>query len=131
MVWLDIPGLIEGAAAGRGLGLAFLRHTERCRLLLHLIDGENEDPVAELTAIDRELGLYSAALGATPQVVVLTKVDLPGVAESADEKLAALKASVGHGRVLGLSSHEGHNVRNLLRRTRSLLDDLDGRSGDD
>ena len=134
MVWLDIPGLIEGAAAGRGLGLAFLRHTERCRLLLHLVDGGAEDPVAELTAIDRELNLYSPQLGAVPQVVILTKVDLPNVAESADDKLQKLKDAVGHGRVLTLSSHEGHNLKNLLKRTRRLLDDMDERtprSGDD
>lgn len=126
MVWLDIPGLIEGAAAGRGLGHAFLRHTERCRLLLHLVDGESDDPVAELQAIDRELATYSSALGAAPQVILLTKTDLPHVAETVDEKLAALKAAVKHGRVLSLSSHGGSNVRKLLKRTRSLLDQLDG-----
>merc|ERR1719235_1687286 len=62
MVWLDIPGLIEGAADGKGLGLAFLRHAERCRLLLHLVSGEAADPAAELRAIQRELRQYSPAL---------------------------------------------------------------------
>ena len=65
MVWLDIPGLIDGAHAGRGIGRAFLRHTERCRLLLHLINGESETPVEDLASINNELRLYSAALGRT------------------------------------------------------------------
>jgi GTPase len=127
MVWLDIPGLIEGAASGRGLGHAFLRHTERCRLLLHLVDGECDDPVAELRTIDRELAMYSSALGKAPQVVLLTKTDLPHVAEGLRTKLRALKAAVPHSRVMSLSSHQGTNLRKLLRRTRGLLDELDGR----
>jgi GTP-binding protein len=125
MVMLDIPGLIEGAAAGRGLGLAFLRHVERCRLLLHLVDGESDDPAAELTMLDKELALYSPKLAATPQVVILTKTDLPHVAASASEKLAALKAASRHSRVLSVSSHEGRNLQTLLKRTRGLLDQLD------
>ena len=124
MVWLDIPGLIEGAAAGRGLGHAFLRHTERCRLLVHLIDGENDDPVGELSTIDRELASYSPKLAATPQVVLLTKADLPHVADEVEERLAALKGAVGHGRVLSISSHDGQNLAMLLQRTRKLLDQM-------
>ncbi|MFI5272640.1 MAG: GTPase ObgE [Ktedonobacterales bacterium] len=73
----DIPGLIEGAAQGVGLGHEFLRHVERTRLLLHLIDGAAEkDPWDEFEEINRELAGYSAELATRPQVVVLTKMDL-------------------------------------------------------
>ena len=127
MVWLDIPGLIEGAAAGKGLGHAFLRHTERCRLLLHLVDGENDDPVEELLTIDRELAGYSPTLAATPQVVLLTKTDLPHVADSVDAKVSALQAAVKHKRVLSISSHDGQNLAVLLQRTLKLLGQMDQR----
>ncbi len=76
-VLADIPGLIEGAAQGVGLGHEFLRHVERTRLLLHLIDGLSEKaPWEEFEAINRELVEYSAELASRPQVVVLTKMDL-------------------------------------------------------
>ena len=127
MVWLDIPGLIEGAADGKGLGLAFLRHVERCRLLLHLVDGESDDPAAELLAIDNELASYSQTLSRTPQVVVLTKTDLPHVAARAPESLAALKKAAKHGRVISASSHESKNIKKLLQRTRKLLDQMDAK----
>ncbi len=79
----DIPGLIEGAAQGVGLGHEFLRHVERTRLLLHLIDGGSmsEDPWEEFEAINRELDEYSADLAERPQIVVLTKMDLPDAQE--------------------------------------------------
>lgn len=128
MVWLDIPGLIDGAHAGRGIGRAFLRHTERCRLLLHLINGESETPVEDLASINNELRLYSAALGRTTQVVVLTKADLPHVAARADETLAALRAATPHKRLLCISARSGDNLRELVRRTRLLLDKLDDRA---
>ncbi|HEU5349157.1 MAG TPA: GTPase ObgE [Ktedonobacterales bacterium] len=82
-VLADIPGLIEGAAQGVGLGHEFLRHVERTRLLLHLIDGANSerDPWDEFEAINRELAEYSADLAERPQIVVLTKMDLPEVRE--------------------------------------------------
>lgn len=82
-VLADIPGLIEGAAQGVGLGHEFLRHVERTRLLLHLIDGGNSerDPWEEFEAINRELAEYSADLAERPQIVVLTKMDLPEARE--------------------------------------------------
>ncbi len=89
----DIPGLIEGASEGRGLGYQFLRHVERCRALLHVIEvtpGEGDlddgrDPVADFDAIQAELAAFSEALAARPQIVALAKADLPFVAERADE----------------------------------------------
>src|SRR5216117_4129305 len=76
----DLPGLIPGAAEGRGLGHQFLRHTERTRLLLHMLDLDPQtarDPLDDLHVINRELGAYSPALAERPQIVVANKVDLP------------------------------------------------------
>jgi len=125
MVWLDIPGLIEGANTGRGLGLAFLRHTERCRLLLHLVDGESDTPVEDYLAINNELALYSEKLGRTPQVVVLTKIDLPHVANRVNTTLAALRAAMQHQRLICISSKSGERLRELLVRTRQVLNKMD------
>jgi GTP-binding protein len=77
----DIPGLIEGAHQGAGLGHQFLRHVERCRVLIHLVEGANpepgREPRADLTAIDRELALHSPELAKKPQIIAVTKVDVP------------------------------------------------------
>lgn len=127
MLWLDIPGLIEGAHSGRGLGLAFLRHTERCRLLLHLIDGESETPDRDFVAINRELELYSPELARKPQVVILSKSDLPGVAERAPAIMKRLHEVTNHKRILCISAHNGTNLQTLAKRTRSLLDQLDAK----
>jgi GTP-binding protein len=72
----DVPGLIEGASAGVGLGHAFLAHLERARLLVHVVDGSEGDADARFRAIDRELALYGAGLDERPQLVVLNKADL-------------------------------------------------------
>ncbi|HEX3291289.1 MAG TPA: GTPase ObgE [Gaiella sp.] len=72
----DVPGLIEGASAGVGLGHAFLAHLERARLLVHVVDASEGDADARFTAIDRELALYGAGLDERPQLVVLNKADL-------------------------------------------------------
>jgi GTP-binding protein len=89
----DIPGLIEGAHAGAGLGHQFLRHVERCRVLVHLVEGASPEPGraprADLEAIDRELALYSPELAKKPQVIAVTKIDVPEARE-AGEKLAKL-----------------------------------------
>ena len=76
-VLADIPGLIEGAHEGAGLGHRFLRHIERCRLLLHLVDptAPERDPVQDIETIDRELSRYRAELSGKPQILVLTKLD--------------------------------------------------------
>ena len=72
----DLPGLIEGAHAGRGLGLEFLRHVERTRVLAFLVESAAEDPAAQLAMVERELGEYSTKLLTKPRIVVLTKADL-------------------------------------------------------
>jgi GTP-binding protein len=79
----DLPGLIPGAAEGKGLGHQFLRHTERTRLLLHMLDLDpmtGRDPLDDLRVIDGELAAYSAELAARPQIVVANKADLPDAA---------------------------------------------------
>jgi GTP-binding protein len=83
----DIPGLIEGAHAGAGLGTRFLRHIERTRLLLHLIDAaalDPEDPTAPYRTVNQELRMHNAALAQKPQLVVLNKLDIAGAADLAD-----------------------------------------------
>src|SRR6478736_5099293 len=75
-VLADIPGLIEGAAEGAGIGDRFLGHVERTRLLLHLIDGSADDPVEAWRVVRGELGQYGAGLTAKPEVIALTKADL-------------------------------------------------------
>jgi GTP-binding protein len=91
----DIPGLVDGAHAGAGLGHQFLRHVERCRLLVHLVEGAPPDPERspekDRVAIDRELALYSPELAQKPQIVAVTKVDVPA-ARRAGERLQSLLA---------------------------------------
>jgi GTP-binding protein len=77
LVMADIPGLIEGAHEGAGLGDQFLRHIERCRLLVHLLNGASLDPLAEFDQINLELAQFSQKLAEKPQLVVLNKIDLP------------------------------------------------------
>ena len=77
LVFADIPGLIEGAASGAGLGHDFLRHIERTRVLVHLLDGNSVDPLEDWAMINQELALYDAHLETKPQLVVLNKIDLP------------------------------------------------------
>jgi GTP-binding protein len=76
LVAADVPGLIEGAAEGIGLGHEFLAHLERARLLLHVIDAAAGDPAEQFHAVDRELTAYGAGLDALPQIVVLNKIDI-------------------------------------------------------
>ena len=78
----DIPGLIEGAHEGTGLGFAFLRHIQRTRALIHLLDGMAEDPLADYGQINSELALYDEGLSRLPQVVAVSKIDLPPAAEA-------------------------------------------------
>jgi GTP-binding protein len=89
-VLADIPGLIEGAAQGIGLGHEFLRHVQRTRLLIHMLDGASfeRDPWQDFEAINRELREYDERLGARPQIIALNKIDLP----EAQERWPALKA---------------------------------------
>jgi GTP-binding protein len=79
LVLADIPGLIEGAHRGVGLGFDFLRHVQRTRVLIHLLDGLSADPLADFSQINTELALFDEALSEKPQIVALNKMDLPEV----------------------------------------------------
>jgi len=112
-VMADIPGLIEGAHTGAGLGLQFLRHVERTRLLVHLLDGTSLDPIEDYLAINRELALYSEKLAAKPQIVVLNKIDVTEVRELLPDLREALPPEAGE--VLAISAVAREGVRDLLR----------------
>src|SRR6266545_3585962 len=81
VVLADIPGLIEGASQGAGLGHDFLRHVQRTRVLIHILDGLSEDPVADYSQINSELSLFDPNLAKKPQLVALNKIDQPEVQE--------------------------------------------------
>lgn len=109
-VMADIPGLIEGAADGAGLGHQFLRHVERTRLLVHLLDGSSLDPLADYAAINAELARYSERLAAKPQLVVINKIDLP----EARARVAEIRAALGLPQALAISGATGEHVQDLL-----------------
>lgn len=118
----DMPGLISGAHDGKGLGDEFLRHIERTRMLVHVVDaapGDGSDPVDTYRAIHEELRLHSEALAARPSIVVANKMDLPGAAEGAQR----LRDEVG-GEVVAVSAQQGLGVAELTERIAQLLDEL-------
>lgn len=92
----DIPGLIEGAAEGRGLGHEFLRHIERTALIVHVVDltgdYEGRDPLEDYEVINRELALYADDLAARPRIVVANKIDVPGTEEAAERLAERVRA---------------------------------------
>jgi GTP-binding protein len=90
LILADIPGLIEGAHRGVGLGDAFLRHVQRTRVLIHVLDGLSADPIADFSQINSELALFDENLGRKPQIVVFNKMDLPEV----KERWPAMKAEL-------------------------------------
>ena len=84
-VMMEVPGLIEGAHTGKGLGHEFLRHAERSRLLLHIVDGMSPDPVADLQLVDNELASFGHDLGSKPQMIIVNKLDIPEVKDRINE----------------------------------------------
>ncbi len=115
----DVPGLIEGASGGAGLGHAFLRHVERTRVLLHVVDVATPTALADHAAIREELRLHDPALLAKPGFVVANKIDLPGAAERAAE-LARSVAADGEA-CLAVSAMTGQGLPELVGRLRTLL----------
>ncbi len=117
----DIPGLIEGASEGRGLGDTFLGHVERCAVLLHLVDGTSGDPMRDYNAIIHELESYGGELAGKPRVTVLNKIDALDEEERAfllDEMNAVVD-----GPVMLMSGVTGEGVPEVLRALRHQIDD--------
>lgn len=122
----DIPGLIEGASEGHGLGHDFLRHIDRCRLLLHVVDVAGTDgrnPIEDIDKINRELVKYSPELANRPQIIVANKMD------SVDRESEELRSFVEHVRELGyelvfVSAYTGEGLDELVRVTKARLETL-------
>ncbi len=112
LVLADIPGLIEGAHKGTGLGHDFLRHIQRTRVLIHLLDGTSEDPVLDFAQINSELALFDPTLAQKPQIVALNKIDLPDVQARWPAIRSALKKR-GY-TAQAISAMNGENVRAVL-----------------
>ena len=109
----DIPGLIEGASKGKGLGDEFLRHIERTAVVLHLIDAYSDDVVRDYTTIQKELQDYAVDLTAKPQLVVLTKIEGVDAKQVAAQKAALKKASKAKVFAISALAHQG--ITELLR----------------
>ena len=112
LVLADIPGLIEGASQGAGLGQEFLRHIERTRVLIHLLDGASENPLADYNTVNAELKAFGRGLEAKPQIVGFNKIDLP----DAQERWPQVKPSLEQRGVeaLAISAVAKKGVRELL-----------------
>lgn len=120
----DIPGLIEGASEGAGLGIEFLRHIERTRMLVHVIDVsgmEGRDPYDDYLKINEELKTYSEQLSTLKQIVALNKCDIYG----AEEKIKAFKEKIGDEViVVPITAVNGDNTKQLLSEIKKVLDTL-------
>ncbi len=121
-VMADIPGLIDGAHLGHGLGHQFLRHIERTRVIVHIIDAaalEGREPLVDFHTINRELAAYAPELAQRPQIVALNKMDLPEAQARAAALTEAIEA-LGH-QVFCISAATGQGIKQLLRATYELL----------
>ena len=122
IVLADIPGLMEGAHEGIGLGHEFLRHIERTRMLIHVLAGDSPDPLGDLEAINQEMALFNPALVDKPQIVAFNKMDLPDAQEMwplAQEAIEAMGLPV-----IEISAVTRENVQTLLYRVQAMLDEL-------
>ncbi len=124
----DIPGLIEGASEGIGLGYEFLRHIERTRVIIHMVDAagsEGRDPIADIYAIDKELKAYNEAIANRPQVIAANKMDM--IYENESEIVDKLRAEFEPKgiSVFPISAVSGKGVRELLYHVKGMLDGLE------
>ncbi len=123
LLFADIPGLIEGAAEGKGLGDEFLRHVERTAVLVHLVDAYQEDVVKAYKTIQQELKAYKIDLSDKPQIVVLTKIE--GLdKEMANDQLSKLKKVAPKGtKLAAISSQSKQGVPELLRTVQKIVEE--------
>jgi GTP-binding protein len=126
-VLAEIPGLIDDAHRGRGLGHDFLRHIVRTKMLIHLIDGSSGSPVEDMIRVNAELSLFDSALAQKPQLVVVNKIDLPQVQARLDEIKSAF-SSVGTA-VLFVSAATGEGVSGVMAETMKRLQSVAAKEG--
>lgn len=122
----DIPGLIEGASEGAGLGHAFLRHVDRCRLLLHVVDisgADGRDPIDDVKKIDEELANYSAELSSRPQILVANKIDSVDEGSEIIYNIEKLAKKMGR-QLVYVSAVTGEGLDDLVRITSDKLKEL-------
>ena len=122
IILADIPGLIEGAHTGIGLGDTFLKHIQRTKVLIHLLDGLSQDQMADFAQINTELSLFDPDLGKKSQVVAINKIDLPEVREKLEDIKKVFKEKGIEVFIVSTVSHE--NTRELLWQAKKLLDEL-------
>ncbi len=120
MVLADIPGLIEGAHQGVGLGFSFLRHVQRTRVLIHVLDGLSDDPLSDFSQINSEMALFDEKIADKPQIVAFNKMDLPSVQERWPEIEKEIK-DLGY-EIMPISSVSHENVNTLMWKTHSMLE---------
>ena len=129
-VMADIPGLIEGASKGVGLGFEFLRHIERTKVIIHMVDAagtEGRNPIEDIYAINRELENYDPTVAKRPQVIAANKTDLIYMEEGGEDPLKLLKDEFEPKgiKVYPISAASGKGVRELLYHVRNMLDEID------
>ncbi len=122
LLFADIPGLIEGAAEGKGLGDEFLRHVERTAVLLHLIDATSDDVVRDYQTIQNELKTYRSNLAQKQQLVVLSKIDLILPEELAGKRRQMEKVLPKSAQLFAISSQAHENLKTLLYAVRAIVD---------
>ncbi len=122
LILADIPGLIEGAHRGEGLGHDFLRHIQRTRVLIHLLDGISEEPILDFAQINSELALFDPALGYKPQIVVLNKMDLPEVKKKWPQVKSQLLEK-GYQDIFSISAITKQGIMPVLYRAAKLLEE--------
>ncbi len=123
----DIPGLIAGAHRGAGLGIQFLKHIERTRILIHLIDASSihpEHPLDDYETINNELTQYGQGLAQKPQILVLNKLDLPGTKENTKIFQSAFDET-GDAEILSVSAMQGTGITQLISKLLEVLDQTD------
>ena len=118
-VMADIPGLIEGAHQGVGIGDEFLRHVERTRVLVHVIDGSSIDPLQDYKTVREELTAYGNGLAEKPEIVAVNKSDIPGVQEMADLLKEELPSTIVGGHVISAAGRIG--IEEILSEVSNLL----------
>jgi GTP-binding protein len=123
-VFADIPGLIEGAHLGAGLGHEFLRHIERTRVLLHLIDITDSNPIENYQTIQEELKAYGRGLGERPQIVAFNKVDAVDIDSEEVQALVSQLQTLHQGSIFQISAVAGIGLDSLLQEVWQQLDQL-------